>query len=294
MSNFVQFFLSGLLVGGIYSLVAVIIVLVYKATRVVSIAHGQLLAFGALFFWFFIGGLGLPLWVSFPLAILLSGFGGFLVERLTMRPLIGQPLFAAFLMTFSIFMFLNGILQLYLQGQSRAFPPFLPKGVIKFEGVSVAQDQIISFITSVVFFLVLTLFFKYTKVGLGMRATAEHHTLAQSAGVRVRTIFTIVWILSAMGACVAGMAAANIMDIHYPLPFIGIKGLIVAILGGLESIGGAFLAGLILGVFENISAGYLDPLVGGGVMEVAAYVMLLLILLVKPYGLFGLKRIERI
>jgi branched-chain amino acid transport system permease protein len=97
-----------------------------------------------------------------------------------------------------------------------------------------------------------------------------------------------------MGACVAGMAAANIMDIHYPLPFIGIKGLIVAILGGLESVGGAFLAGLILGVFENISAGYLDPLVGGGVMEVAAYVMLLLILLVKPYGLFGLKRIERI
>jgi branched-chain amino acid transport system permease protein len=127
-----------------------------------------------------------------------------------------------------------------------------------------------------------------------MRATAEHHTLAQSAGVRVRTIFTIVWILSAMGACVAGMAAANIMDIHYPLPFIGIKGLIVAILGGLESIGGAFLAGLILGVLENIFAGYLDPLVGGGVMEVAAYVILLFILLVKPYGLFGLKRIERI
>ena len=294
MTSFIQFFVSGLLVGGIYSLVAVIVVLVYKATRVVSIAHGQLLALGALFFWLFIGGLGYPLWISFPITLVLGGLMGFVVERFTMRPLIGQPLFTAFLMTFAIFMFLNGGFQLYLQGQSRAFPPFLPRGIMRVGGVSVSQDQIISFLTSAVFFLILTLFFKYTKVGLGMRATAEDHSLAQSAGVRVRTIFTIVWILSAMGACVAGIAAANIMDIHYPLPFIGIKGLIVAILGGLESVGGAFLAGLILGVFENISAGYLDPVVGGGVMEVAAYVMLLFILLVKPYGLFGLKRIERI
>jgi branched-chain amino acid transport system permease protein len=294
MTNFMQFFISGLLVGGIYSLVAVIVVLVYKSTRVVSIAHGQLLAFSALFFWFFIGGLGCPLWISFFIALILSGLMGFLVERLTMRPLIGQPLFSAFLMTFAIFMFLNGGFQLYLQGQSRAFPPFLPKGIIHLQGVSVSQDQVISFLISIFFFMLLVLFFKFTRVGLNMRATAEHHSLAQSAGIRVRTIFTIVWIMSAIGACIAGIAAANVMDIHYPLPFIGIKGLIVAILGGLESIGGAFLAGLILGVVENVAGGYLDPIVGGGVMEVAAYVVLLFILLVKPYGLFGLEEIERI
>lgn len=294
MTNFMQFFISGLLVGGIYSLVAVIVVLVYKSTRVVSIAHGQLLAFGALFFWFFIGGLGWPLWISLFIALILSGLMGFLVERLTIRPLIGQPLFSAFLMTFAIFMFLNGGFQLYLQGRSRAFPHFIPKGAINVYGVTATQDQVISFLISVFFFLLLVLFFKFTRLGLHMRATAEHHSLAQSAGIRVRTIFTIVWIMSAMGACIAGIAAGNIMDIHYPLPFIGIKGLIVAILGGLESIGGAFLAGLILGVVENVAGGYLDPIVGGGVMEVAAYVVLLFILLVKPYGLFGLEEIERI
>ncbi len=294
MTNFIQFLVSGLLVGGIYSLVAVIVVLVYKSTRVVSIAHGQILAIGALIFWIFIGGLGFPPWISFLLTLILSGLIGYLAERITMRPLIGQPLFSAFLMTFAIFMFLNGGFQLYLQGQSRAYPHFLPKGIINFQGITVSQDQLISFGISILFFIVLTMFFKFTKVGLGMRATAENHALAQSAGVKVRTIFSIVWVLSAMGASIAGIAAANIMDIHYPLPFIGIKGLIVAILGGLDSIVGAFLAGLLLGVIENLSAGYLDPIVGGGVMEVAAYVLLLFILLFKPYGLFGLKEIERI
>ncbi len=294
MTNFIQFLVSGLLVGGIYGLVAVIVVVVYKSTKVVSIAHGQILALGALFFWIFLGGLDLHPLIAFLLAVIASGVLGFLIERFTMRPLIGQPLFSSFLMTFAVFMFLNGLFQLYLQGQSRAFPYFLPKDRLSFQGIFVAQDQIISFACSVLFFIVLMLFFKYTKIGLGMRATAEDHALAQSSGIRVRTIFTVVWVLSALGACLAGIAAANIMDIHYPLPYIGIKGLIVAMLGGLESIGGAFLAGLILGVVENISAGYLDPVVGGGVMDVAAYVLLLLILLVKPYGLFGLHEIERI
>jgi branched-chain amino acid transport system permease protein len=294
MVHFIQFFVTGLMLGSIYSLLGVIVVLVYKSTHVVSLAHGQLLAYGALFFWLFIGGLGYPLWLSFPLALILGAMMGFIVERFTMRPLIGQSLFSAFLMTFSIFMFLNGGFQLYLGARSLSFPPFLPKGVLNLWGMTVAKDQILSFLVSIIFFVILSLFFKYTKLGLGMRATAEAHSLAQSVGVSVRNIFTYVWVFSAMGAVIAGIAAANIVDIHYPLPYLGIKGIIVAIFGGLESIGGAFLAGLILGVFENINAGYLDPIVGGGVMEVAAYVLLLFILLVKPYGLFGLKRIERI
>ena len=294
MTNFIQFLVSGLLVGGIYGLVAVIVVVVYKSTKVVSIAHGQILAIGALFFWIFLGLFSFHPMISLFMALILSGIMGYLVEKFTMRPLIGQPLFSSFLMTFAVFMFLNGLFQLYLQGQSRAFPNFLPNERLSFNGIFVAEDQIISFGVSILFFAILMGFFKYTKVGLGMRATAEDHALAQSSGVRVRTIFTVVWLISALGACLAGIAAANIMDIHYPLPYIGIKGLIVAILGGLESIGGALLAGLILGIVENIAAGYLDPMVGGGIMDVAAYVLLLLILLIKPYGLFGLREIERI
>ena len=294
MNQFLQYFLTGALIGGLYAVVAASVVLVYKSTQVVSIAHGQLLAFGALFLWMCMAVLGLPLWFSFLLALAFAIILGFAVERIAMRPLIGQPLFAAFLMTFSIFLILDGIFQLILKGQSRGLPPFLPKGVVDIGGVNLPISNLFSFGVALFIFLLLALFFKYTKVGLGMRATAEDHQLAQSTGIGVKTIFSLIWILSSLVATVAGVAIANVMDIHFPLPYIVIKGLIVALFGGLESLSGALIGGIFLGVIENVCAGYLDPIVGGGVQEVAAYAFLLIILMVKPYGLFGLVRIERI
>ncbi|MBW2020701.1 MAG: branched-chain amino acid ABC transporter permease [Deltaproteobacteria bacterium] len=294
MINLLQFSILGLLRGGLYSLIGITIVLVFKSSKVVSIAHGQLLAFGALFFWIFLEGWGCPFLISLLLAIILAGLMGYFSERFTMRPLIGQPLFTSFLMTFALFMFLDGAFQLYLAGQTRAYPPFLPQGAWNFSGVIVPKGQFVSFLISLLLFFILALFFKYTKAGLGMRATAEDHRLAQSAGVSVRNIFTFIWIISSMVAAISGIALASVTDIYYPLPYYGIKGLIVALFGGMESIGGALLAGLLLGLFENISAGYLDPVLGGGVKDMASYVMLLVILLVKPHGLFGLARIERL
>lgn len=282
------------MVGSLYALVGASIVLVYKSTHVVSLAHGQLVAFGALFFWLFFGGLGLPFWISVIPAFVLTAFMGLLIERLALRPLIGQPLFTAFLMTFAIFIVLEGVFVLYLKGGSRSLPAFLPTGNLNVYSLSVPINQLISFCVAVLLFIALSLIFKFTKVGLGMRATAEDHRLAQSVGVTVRTIFSYIWILSALVAAVAGIATANVMDIYYMLPYIGINGLIVAICGGLDSLLGAFIVGLLLGVAENVGAGYLDPLVGGGVKDVAAYVILLLVLLIRPYGLFGLVRIERI
>jgi branched-chain amino acid transport system permease protein len=294
MTYFLQLSLTGLLIGGLYAMVAASVVLIYKSTRVVSIAHGQFLAFGALFLWMCLTVLGLPLWLAFPLVLVFAIFLGFVVERLAMRPLIGQPQFAAFLMTFSLFLVLDGIFQLIIKGQSKGLPPFLPKGVLSIGGVSLPISNLSSFGVAIFIFLMLALFFRYTKVGLGMRATSEDHQLAQSTGITVRTIFSLIWIISTIVAAIAGIAIANVMDIHFPLPYIVIKGLIVALFGGLESLTGAFIGGIFLGVIENVSAGYLDPIVGGGVQEVAAYVLLLVILLVKPYGLFGLVRIERI
>jgi branched-chain amino acid transport system permease protein len=160
--------------------------------------------------------------------------------------------------------------------------------------LNIPEGPLVSFFVALALFALLGLFFQYTKIGLGMRATAEDHQLAQSTGISVKKIFSFIWILSALVAAVSGIATANIMDIYYSLPYIGIKGMTVALFGGLESLPGALLAGLLLGILESVSAGYLDPLVGGGVKEVAAYVMLLVILLVRPYGLFGLVRIERI
>jgi len=292
--GFLQQAITGLMVGSLYALVGASIVLVYKSTHVVSLAHGQLVAFGALFFWLFFGGLGLPFWISLVPAFVLTALIGLLIERLALRPLIGQPLFAAFLMTFAIFIVLEGVFVLYLKGGSRSLPAFLPAGNLTMYGLSIPINQLISFSAAVLLFIVLSLVFKFTKVGLGMRATAEDHRLAQSVGVSVRDIFSYIWILSALVAAVGGIATANVMDVYYMLPYIGINGLIVAICGGLDSLLGAFVAGLLLGVLENVGAGYLDPLVGGGVKDVTAYVVLLLVLLIRPYGLFGLARIERI
>jgi branched-chain amino acid transport system permease protein len=294
MSNFLQLLFIGLFEGSLYAMVAAAIVIVYKSTHVVSLAHGQLMAYGALAFWFTLTVLKLPFMAALLLALIILAAVGWLIERLAMRPLIGQPLFAAFLTTFALFLLGDGIFQLILKGESTSFSAYLPGGMTPVLGVSLPTTQLISFGVCLALFLCLAIFFRKTKIGLGMRATAEDHQLAQSTGISVRAIFSWIWIISAMVATIAGIALANVMDIYFPLPYVGIKGLIVALVGGLESLPGALLAGLLLGVLENVSAGYLDPLVGGGVKEVAAYVLLLFILLVKPYGLFGLVRIERI
>ena len=294
MSNFLQLLFIGLFEGSLYAMVAASIVLVYKSTHIVSLAHGQLMAYGALAFWFGLTVLKLPFIVALFLALICLGAFGWFIERIAMRPLIGQPLFSAFLTTFALFLLGDGIFQLILKGESASFAAYLPGGMTPVLGVSLPTTQLISFGVCLALFLCLAIFFQKTKMGLGMRATAEDHQLAQSTGISVRAIFSWIWIISAMVATVAGIALANVMDIYFPLPYIGVKGLIVALVGGLESLPGALLAGLLLGVLENVSAGYLDPLVGGGVKEVAAYVLLLFILLVKPYGLFGLVRIERI
>jgi len=294
MSDFLQLLVLGLLEGGLYAIVAAGIVLVYKSTHVVSLAHGQIMAFGALAFWFALVFLKVPIIFALLISLAFSGLMGWGIERLAMRPLIGQPLFAAFLTTFAVFLMFDGIFQLILKGQAASFARYLPGGTVSIAGVSVGVVQIVSFGISLLVFAVLALFFRFTKLGLGMRATAEDHQLAQGTGITVRSIFSYIWVFSAFVAGIAGIALAIVMDIYYPLPYLGIKGLTVALVGGLESLPGALLAGLILGILENVCAGYLDPIVGGGVKEVAAYVLLLLILLVKPYGLMGLVRIERI
>jgi branched-chain amino acid transport system permease protein len=252
------------------------------------------MAFGALAFWFGLTVLKLSIIPSLIIALAFVGLLGWLIERLAMRPLIGQPDFSAFLTTFAVFLMFDGVFQLILKGESKSFSHHLPGGVITMFGVPLSISQLVSFAISILLFISLALFFRYTKVGLGMRATAEDHQLAQSAGITVRSIFSYIWMISAIVAAVAGIALANVMDISYPLPYLGIKSLIVALVGGLESLPGALIAGLMLGVLENVAAGYLDPMVGGGVKEVAAYVLLLFFLLIKPYGLFGLVRIERI
>ncbi len=292
MTQFLQLLVSGLMEGALYALLAASIVLVYKSTQVASLAHGQIMTYGALFFYFFLGPLGLPLVIAALLAFATTALMGFLIERGTLRPLIGQPLFASFLVTFGVFMLFDGVFQLLARGSVSL--PLKSAGAMYLGTIHVPKGQLVSFFVALFLFGILGLMFRFTKIGLGLRASAEDHQLAQSIGISVKQIFTTIWVFSSVVACISGIATASITDIYRTLPEMGIKGLIVALFGGLDSLPGALLAGLLLGVLENVSAGYMDPLVGGGTKEVVAYIVLLLILLVRPYGLLGQVRIERI
>ncbi|MDY6881094.1 MAG: branched-chain amino acid ABC transporter permease [Desulfatiglans sp.] len=294
MDQFLGLTLTGVMNGCLYALVAASIVLVYKATHVVSLAHGQLMTVIALFFWYCLVPWSLPLWLALPLMIIVAVVIGLMVNGFAMRPMIGQSSFSAFLVTFGIFIAISGFVQMNLKGVSKGLPTFLPSWSVELADVHLSSVHLFSFAVTIIIFLGLAILFKFTTIGLGMRGTSENHQLAQSTGIGVDRIFAFIWILSTIVSAVAGISLAIIMDIQYELPFLGIKGLIVALFGGLESLLGAVIAGVLLGLLETFAAGYLDPFVGGGLKDVAAYIALLILLWVKPYGLFGLVKIERI
>lgn len=294
MTEFLQLIANGMAIGSCYALVALAIVIVYKATHIVSLAHGQFLALGAVFLWFLCVVVGLPVWLGLLFTFAAAAIMGLVVERGAMRPLIGQSHLTSFLLTFGLFMVLDAVFQFTLKGSYKVLPPLLSSELLQVAGVVISPAGLFGIGVASLIFIGTAGFFRYTKLGLGMRATAESHQLAQSVGISVRNIFSLVWIISAVLASVAGIVLAMTTDIGYSMPWIIIKGMVVALFGGLDSLRGALVAGLLLGIVESIGAGYLDPLVGGGVQDVAGFVMLLLIVLVRPYGLFGEPRIERI
>ena len=294
MEKFLELLLSGIMVGGLYALVAVGIVLVYKATHVVSLAHGGFLILGSYFMWFVSWQLGLPIWLCWIITLAFGALLGFLINRGCLQPLIGQPLMSAFLVTFGIYELLYGVFNTLVGAFSRGLPTFLPVGNLELAGVSVNATWLVCFIIAVAAFGGVWAFSRYTKAGLAMRATAEDHRLAQSTGIRVKQIFSQVWMISGIVCIIAGILLAVILDVQYSLGDLGIIALAVALVGGLDSIPGALIGGLLIGVLQNMGGGYIDPIVGGGFADLTAYIVMLFILLIKPYGLFGEVRIERI
>jgi branched-chain amino acid transport system permease protein len=201
---------------------------------------------------------------------------------------------SAFLVTVALYEAIYGIFEMVLCGRTASFPPFLPRGFIELGGIAIDKMRLASFVIALVVFAGVWAFLQYSKVGLAMRATAEDHRLAQSGGIHVKQIFSHVWVISGIVCLVAGILLGSIMDIHYSLAAVAIIALAVAMVGGLDSIPGALVGGLLVGVLQNLGGGYVDPIVGGGFADLTAYIVLLIILLVKPYGLFGEVRIERI
>jgi branched-chain amino acid transport system permease protein len=291
-----QLVVSGIAIGGIYGLVALGFVLIYKATDVLNLAQGEMLMLGAYISYDMLTRYGLPFVVALPVTLLFSVALGLLIERAVLRPLIGEPIISVIMVTLGLAIFLRAVVTAIWGTEYRAYPtvPLLRGEAVRLGPVTVAQEFVWSFAIALALVAGFGLAFRYTKMGIAMRAVADDQQAALSMGISVRRVFALSWIISAAVSTIGGILLANIQGLGILLATLGLKVLPVTIVGGLDSMAGAVIGGIVIGVLETLSAGYLDQPLGGGVREVAPFVFLVLILLVKPYGLFGKERIERV
>ena len=296
MNTLLQVLLVGLAIGSVYGLMALGFVLIYKCCGIFNFAHGAILMLMAYMCWGFLVQFQLPVWLSLLLTLVVAAVLGLVIERFTLHPLIGQPILAMMMVTLGIFYFLNGLVNSAWSGTGayKVYPPFIPAGALSFGGIVVSQQLVWCAVVALLGAIFFTFFFQRSSIGLTMRATAEDHEVAQSMGIGVKGTFAIAWAISSVLCAIGGILLGSVCGINLQLSSIGFKVFPVVLLGGLESIPGAIVAGLSIGVLEKLAACYLDPLVGGGMEEAFPYFILILVLLIRPYGLFGLKTIERL
>jgi len=294
MLHFTQLVVTGLVIGSVYSLVALGFVLIYKATSVINFAQGEFVLVGAYICLDLIARFQIPFVWAFILTMFFSVILGLLVERLTLRPLIGEPVITVIMVTIGLATVLKSIVTLFWGTQIRVFPPIFPLAPLNFQGIVVSEIYIWTLGFALLFMAIFAVFFKYSRAGIAMRATAADQQASQSMGISVKRIFAISWCIAAVVSGVGGILIGNINGINITLADFGLKVFPAVILGGLDSIVGAIIGGLTIGILENLMGGYLDMYFGGGVKEVAPFVVLVVILMIKPYGLFGTVEIERV
>jgi branched-chain amino acid transport system permease protein len=295
MNFFLQLVVTGLALGMVYALVAIGFVIILKCSNAFNIAQGHFVLIGGYLGYTFLVPFGLPIWASLILAIAVAIVLGLLIERLTIRPLVGQPELAMIMMTIALATVLEGLATLIWGGEYKTYHGVLPTVTLKLGQISIPPESLIGLIVSVIAVVLLMALFRYTKIGLAMRATAEDLQVVQSVGIRATTVYAVSWVIACVVGVIGGMLLGGVSGVMIPLAEIGLKAFAVVLLGGVNSIGGAIVAGIILGVLENVAAGYLDPLLpGGGLAQIFPFVVMIIVLIFRPYGLFGLVRIERI
>jgi len=289
---FMQFLLSGLSIGSIYALVAIGFVLIYKSTSILNLAQGELLTVGAYICLSLTLDLKLSLVSSFILTMVLSVLLGLAIERLLLRPLIGEPVLSVIMATLGLTYILRGFVIMAFGNDIRQFNVF-PLEPFDILGVKLAPLYLWSMGISVSLLILFAVFFKYSRTGIFMRAVADHQTAAQSLGISVKRVFAVSWCISAVVSSIGGILVGNIGGVGIQLTEFGLKVLPAVIFGGLDSIPGAIIGGLVVGGLEFLSAGYLDPYIPA-INEVFPFVVMVFILMVRPYGLFGIEEIERV
>jgi branched-chain amino acid transport system permease protein len=285
----------GLCSGGIYALLAVSYVVIYKSTRVFPFSQAAVLIIGAYVMWFCLIPWHLPIWLGFLITCGAGAVLGISIERAFMRPLIGQPILAAIVVTLCLMLLLRGVGILMGKGNIEGFgEAFLPVGAWKMGFLHLPQIQVYGFILCMLLIAALMVFYEKTRAGLAMRVVHEDHVVAQNLGINVKRIFQYSWAISCVIAAVAGMLLGNIQGVGLSLDVNGLIAIAAVLFGGLESFAGAIIAGLAIGILQMLTITYVAPLLPGETTMMIPFVFLLLILFLKPYGLFGLSRIERL
>lgn len=285
--------INGIFVGLMYALVALGIVLIYKTSGLANLAQGALAMAGAYATWAISGPLGLPIWLAIPAALaVMFGFGA-ATERLALRRMIGQPVIMAIMLTLGIEIMLRGVLPGFAGTAVKRLDIGIPNTPLFVGELLLNRSTLIGGSVAFAMILVSLLLFN-SRLGVVMRAVSDDQTASWAVGIRVERAIAISWGLAAATATVAGIVWGSTQGVDWSLSLLLIKALAIAILGGLDSIPGVLIAGIIVGVAESIATGVLDPLVGGGTRDVVASVIILLTLLLKPHGLFGREHIERV
>jgi len=293
--HLLQLLASGVVTGGIYSLVAMGFVVVYKATRVINFATGEFMMLGAFFAWTVMVGVGAPFAAALVAAVVAAALLGMATERIVLRPLLGQRSISVIMVTIGLAAIFKGIAQLAWSGEYRSFPAIFPRAPVELGPILLPSRQFYPFLVACGAILLVGLGFRFTRTGTAMRATADDQAAAFAMGIDIRRVFSLSWSLAAMTAAVAGIVVGILGGISPQLGAIGLRTFPVVILGGLDSIPGALVGGVIIGVLENLAGGYIDPMLGGtSVKEVVPFVVLVLVLMIRPYGLFGTREVERL
>jgi len=292
MEFFVQLLVNGISIGFLYGLAAMGFVMIFKSSSVLNFAHGELLAAGAFIFLTLVTWAKVPIFLAFLITLAGSFVLGFVIERLFLRPLIGESLIYVIMLTVGLASIFKGLMLLLWGGNLYIYPKFLPEHLsVHMGNIFIPPVYVLSVAIGILFLILFGLFFKFSSQGIYMRSVADNQTAALSLGVNVRRVFALSWAIAALVAAMSGIVLGIINGINvHDLSSVGLKVFPVVILGGLDSIGGAIIGGLIIGLLETFTGGYISP----SLRDVVPYIALVFILLVRPYGLFGLVEIERV
>ena len=285
---------NGVLIGLMYSLIALGFVLVYKATDAVNFAQGEFVMIAGFVAVGALTVLGIPLWISILAALVGMIVFGFALERVMLRKLIGRPVIAIVMATIGLAAILRGLGPFGIFQGTRTLPLPLPDEPIVLGPLFIPPIQLVGGLVSLLFLAGFGYFFLKSRKGIAMRAVADNQQVALAMGINVERYFGIAWAMTGIVSALGGVLWGNMLGVDVNLALVGFKVFPVVILGGLDSIPGAIIGGLIVGIVENVAAGYVDPFVGGGTKDFAPYVLMILALMIRPYGIFGKRIIERV